>query len=251
MSRSFASLPLIASVLLSTVMVNAGSLSSAFSSALSTAASFSSSSLFFDRSSIDNSAANPQCCFYGGQGAGLAYGIGTFPIPSDTASYSVEVPIAIGSGGDVPGVAPWLAVLIAPQSSPQDSALGWYITQNKTAQTMYIFTNVNNQPSCIVTSVALPETFVPGFSLCAGYASSAFPFYNRSYTISSLGVNVFYQLGQNDDIQATLRVSDDESCSPVGFSTPQNPFGTGSITVNFEGGSSQSPAWKIPTFCGK
>jgi len=206
-------------------------------------------------SSSNTNSSIEQCCFYSGDGGGLGWGTGVFTVPGNsnsnppTPNYAVQVPIAIGSSGDVPGIDPWVAVLIAPQSTPQNSIFGWWTTQNKTGQTLYIWSNVNNKPQCISTSVLLPDYFVPGFSLCAGYGTSIFPYYNRTYTISSLGVNVFNQLGSDNTVQASIRLSNDDSCTPIAMETLNTPFGTGSLNVNFEGGTSESPAWTLPTFC--
>jgi len=192
------------------------------------------------------------CCAFGGDGAAFTYGIGTitFPETSGTGSYSAQVPISIGASGDV--AKPFVVVAVDPITSPQDSIMGWYITQNFTAQTLYAWTNFSNNPQCFSASVPLPEYYTPGFSLCtAGIKGTLFQNFNYTYNLGSFSGNLVSQIsGPNrPQVSAYMSFSTDDACAPLSLSAANNPLNTGSFSVNILGGESIAPTWTIPSYC--
>ena len=132
------------------------------------------------------------CAFASRDGAATATGVSTIRLPTGSGSV-VNVPTAIAATGSV--ARPMVFVLGAPKTGPEDALFGWAIMQNATAQTLYAWTNdPATQPTCITASVALPDYFVPGFSLCGGNVQGAlWPAFQGTYSIGHATVNEFSQ----------------------------------------------------------
>ena len=196
------------------------------------------------------SAAPPPCCAYGGAGAMFAMGDGSFPVPAvpgATDGRPVLVPLAIAVSG--PGAASWVTVLVDPTSGPSDALAGWLITENSTAQTMYVFSNIPGQgPQCKASSVAPPNAYVAGFSMCTGGASALFSQYQRSWPISSLVANMYNQ--DNLNTSALTITGATQGCEPISFMGLDSPFNTGAWIINIEEGQAAAPGWgKPPAYC--
>jgi hypothetical protein len=161
----------------------------------------------------------PPCCAYGGTGAalGLGSGVYSFPGPNGEPTPPILVPFAVSASGSET-LTPWVVVLVAAQTGPEDAVVGWHISQNATAQTLSFWTNPpGGTPACEVTSVALPDAFTPGFSLCGGATpSSLFPGLLRNYTLAAETVSVYAQ-----STGASAAFTGAPGCSLVTISAPK------------------------------
>jgi hypothetical protein len=136
------------------------------------------------------------CAFNSHDGAATVTGIATIALPFGNRGV-VNVPAAIAATGSTPH--PFIFILIAPMTGPEDALFGWAISQNATAQTLYAWTNDGaSGPTCNTGSVALPGFYVPGFSLCGGDVTGAlWPAFQGGYTIGGTRVNTFSSPVQN------------------------------------------------------
>jgi hypothetical protein len=188
-------------------------------------------------------------CAFGGQGAALALGMGTFPIPDANSGKNVAVVLpmaAVSSGGET--AEPWVMVLVAPQSGPDNSLAGWLITQNATSQTLTFWSNFTGAaPACHSASVQLPDAYTPGFSMCGGDLPSAlFPVVARNYTLAGLEVGVYAQAPSG----AELSMTSAPAFALVSLFVAESPLGTGAFSISFESGVPAAPAWgKAPAWC--
>lgn len=190
------------------------------------------------------------CCAFNGDGAAFAFGIGTltFPATSGSPSYTSQVPISIGTSGVVP--APFVIVAVDPVTSPEDSLMGWSISQNLTAQTLTAWTNFSGNPQCFTASVPLPGYYTPGFGLCtAGVDATLFQYFNFSYSLGNFNANLCSQLTSRNEVSSYMSFSDDGACAPLSLSAANTPFNTGAFSLNILGGEPVAPKWTVPSYC--
>ena len=135
-------------------------------------------------------------------------------------------------------------MLIGLQSGPEDSVAGWYIAQNSTAQTLYFWYNASGQPTCFVSSVALPGRFCYT-NMCWREPDALFPDYLRSYTLGGLSVSVFKQQASGNSTVSVL----DDTGEIVSLSIPNTPFDSGALVIDVEAGSAIAPPWLPPSYC--
>lgn len=171
----------------------------------------------------------------------------TFPANTNPAfQKSTTLPAAIATtGSSVP--TPWVLVLVAPKAGPEDSILGWGVTQNSTSQTIYFWSNVpGDAPVCNKAAVPLSSPFVSGFSLCAGSkAGSLFQQKSGSYSIGPQGVERW-----SDARNASSMDFTEGGCVPVIQNAANTPFDTGAYSMSFQ--KTQvgiNPGWLPPSYC--
>lgn len=194
--------------------------------------------------SLISSALSDGCCAFGGNGAATLLGVGTITLPGHTQT-STQLPVAVVSSGIT--AAPFISIVFAPKTSPEDSLLGWFISQNVTAQTLYVWSNTTGTPTCSTASVALPEFYVPGFSQCSGAAHGAL--WSKFSGDYNLGKNAPVEQWSTIRGDSTAAFLPSQGCTPVYMSSANNPFGTGAFSISFQSGDSGAPSWKPPTYC--
>ena len=220
------------------------------------------------------------CAFNSRDGSGTATGVATLGLPIGNKGV-VNVPAAIAATGPVE--APFVFVLIAPQTGPSDALFGWAITQNATAQTLFAWTSAPGAtPTCTTASAALPAFFVPGFSLCGGGAAAAlWPALQGSYSLGRAHVSQFSAPDNNCEqrerrgrrrppppprlstpllprsptplpraLAATAAAFTDDGAL-VTIRADNTPFGTGAFSIAFNGGGGAgfNAGWRIPAWC--
>ena len=210
------------------------------------------------------------CAFNSRDGAATVTGVATIALPFGNRGV-VNVPAAIAATGSTPH--PFIFVLIAPMTGPEDALFGWAISQNATAQTLYAWTNDGaSGPTCNTGSVALPGFYVPGFSLCGGDVTGAlWPAFQGGYTIGGTRVNTFSSPVQNCAWAPKPFFSEFPLFTPppprlapaatvaaftndggvVTMRADNTPFGTGSFSFSFMGGGGPNfnTGWKVPGWC--
>jgi hypothetical protein len=92
--------------------------------------------------------------------------------------------------------------------------------------------------------VALPDSFMPGFSMCPGGPGSAFPFYASSFLQGQQQVNWYAQSEQG----AALASFTDGTCVPVAVLGMNTPIGGGAFGMTVVGGQAGAPpaGWAPP-----
>ena len=168
------------------------------------------------------------CAFNSRDGAATVTGVATIALPFGNRGV-VNVPAAIAATGSTPH--PFIFILIAPMTGPEDALFGWAISQNATAQTLYAWTNDGaSGPTCNTGSVALPGFYVPGFSLCGGDVKGAlWPAFQGGYTIGGTRVNTFSSPVQNcawapkPFFQSSLFLPHPRPASPPQQPSPPSP----------------------------
>ena len=173
--------------------------------------------LFFAYASALDLASSTGCCAFGGTGAGTTLGVSTITFPGHTQT-TTQIPVAFATSGA--SDKPWAAVVFAPVTSPNDSLMGWFISQNATAQTLWVWANTTGTPTCSSDSVLLPQYYVPGFSQCTGAAPGAlWQQFSGSYSLGKAPVEQW--TSRNGDSSAAFFT---QGCLPVYFSAGNSPF---------------------------
>lgn len=183
------------------------------------------------------------CCAFGGNGAAISLGVATMTLPGQSET-STQLPIAFGSSGVT--AAPWISMVVAPKTSPEDSLLGWYISQNASAQTLYFWSNTTGEANCHSSSVALPDYFVQGFGQCTGAMRGAmFSSKTGSYNLGNTPAE------QWSDLRGSVTASflPSQGCAPVFLSAINSPLGTGAFAISFQSGGAGAPSWTPPSYC--
>ena len=201
---------------------------------------------------VPAAASSASCCAYGGNGAAEIMGVGTALLPTTTISNFL--PVMFGATG--PSKNPFVGVLLAPVTGPEDSLAGWMIMPNRTTggQTLVAWTNLEGQtPQCFRGYTQPGESFTPGYSMCFGSSipGAMFPFANGSYPLPGVGlpVTMYNQAdGSGADVRARISVAD-QNCSPVFLASINTPFDTGAFSVSVEVGAATAPNWGLPTWC--
>ena len=191
----------------------------------------------------------PACCAYGGTGAVVALGAGVLnafaPSSSDKnpsgPSYASSMAVGVSPTNE------FATVLFGAESGPNDCAAGWTVTSNSTADTLFVFSNIDNTPTCKSTT-APRGTFTASYKFCST-ADGMFPNFSRDYSLTpSTRVGVFATPNNG----TSVGFADETACALAGFIGVSSPFGTGAFSINFESGVSAEPpaSWAAPpTFC--
>ena len=190
--------------------------------------------------------AQPSCCPYNGDGSVVLNGDAIIALPSaDTINRaSIEnATLIIHNGRSV------AVILNATKAGAEGSGAGWVITGNETSQTLSFWYNATAPTGivCYRTTVALPDSFVVGFSACTGDNTGTFPHYSGSYSPSP-GLDVELWSDKAGVASSTMGfVSTGTQCDPLTLMASGNPFG-GSWSVSVRHGSATpAPAsWSVP-----
>ncbi len=190
------------------------------------------------------------CCAFGGSGSATLMGTGTYVFPTTPAEGRISnfVPIAVGASGNG-AKNPFVGILMAPTTGPEDALAGWLIMPNKTTggQTLVAWTNLPGEDqTCNRAFTDEGETFTPGYSLCFGAPNGLFPFPNGTYALQGVGPVTLYQQAADGRARASVSSND---CSPIFLAALNTPFNTGAFSVSFEEGTTDAPSWGLPTWC--
>lgn len=198
------------------------------------------------------------CCAYGGTGAAIALGVGSFAFPGAKAGAPTLTTLAIGTSGSAvaAGGVPFVAVVLGAKTGPEDAVAGWSVSQpNASGQLIraYARDGGDGTPVCIQSFAPASTPAVPGFDLCggAGGAGNAplFPEPARAYALAGVNAGVFFQPPSGATLSLLTGAA---TCDVLGLAVPSSPFGTGAWTAAFESGQPASPpeAWaEFPSWC--
>lgn len=201
------------------------------------------------------------CCAFGGTGASTIYGVSTvsaFPGAAFNTIYSVVA----GTDG-----ATFLSVGVN-STSIESSLEGFIITSNTTGQTLTFWANNSavTTPYCYSTSVAYPDSFLPGFQFCQGSGASGAE--NSTSTVSAqanpAATPLFathlsdYPLGKvtfslyesvTKGVMASFLPSS-QGCGLNAVWLGVSPFGGGAMQITVTGGVPVAPdaSWAQPPF---
>lgn len=209
------------------------------------------------------------CCAFGGSGASTIYGISTvsaFPGANFATIYSVLA----GTDG-----ATFLSVGVNATSSPAQSLEGFIITSNSTGQTLTFWANNSavTTPYCYSTSVAYPDSFLPGFQFCQGASSgegaedaenrtergvgsqanpAAKPLFATHMSDYPLGKVTFSLYESTNKAVLASFLPSTQGCGLNSVWMGGAPFGGGALQITVTGGVPVAPdaSWaQPPTFC--
>ena len=186
------------------------------------------------------------CCAYGGSGGAVALGTGVLNAFAPTGS-SGSPPSGPGYAAPMAvGISPtrlFSTVLFAAASGPDDSAAGWIVTSNATADVIYVFANVSAAGPRCSAGVGPRGSYSADYRLCGG--GDTFPRLVRDFALTpAVRVGVFAQ----DNNATTISLADESACAPLSILGGQSPFGTGAWSAAFESGVAAEPpvTWSAP-----
>jgi len=187
------------------------------------------------------------CCLYGGSGEATMLSDGTLVIPG--SPQAVLATVALGAGTSATGDS-FVSVLIGTRDGPEDSAAGWSISENATAQTLTLWYGV--PLTCNRASVALPQRYA-GTRLCVGAPDAPFPTYVGSYLAGNALAASWFAQGANASSATALISVTNAGCAPVTLLGPNTPLGGGAFHFSVQGGGPEAApaAWaEAPAACG-